>query len=181
VANRFLNRKSRGNRSGGVPITTVAKRLGHANANIALPIYAHALEADELAAAKIWDDAMVEVIGAQQRRPERNPAMSNAEGAKKLEVDENEVRRMAGTTGLEPATSDVTGRRSNQLNYVPALCGRSQCSTHTTLDHGMHKNIDHIVPNTLMRQDQRSFRFMHLSAARTSSQYLIRRSANEPS
>ena len=29
---------------------------------------------------------------------------------------------MAGTTGLEPATSDVTGRRSNQLNYVPALC-----------------------------------------------------------
>lgn len=29
---------------------------------------------------------------------------------------------MAGTTGLEPATSDVTGRRSNQLNYVPASC-----------------------------------------------------------
>ena len=29
---------------------------------------------------------------------------------------------MAGTTGLEPATSDVTGRRSNQLNYVPAMC-----------------------------------------------------------
>ena len=28
---------------------------------------------------------------------------------------------MAGTTGLEPATSDVTGRRSNQLNYVPGV------------------------------------------------------------
>ncbi len=27
---------------------------------------------------------------------------------------------MAGTTGLEPAASAVTGRRSNQLNYVPA-------------------------------------------------------------
>ena len=27
---------------------------------------------------------------------------------------------MAGPTGLEPATSDVTGRRSNQLNYDPA-------------------------------------------------------------
>ena len=36
----------------------------------------------------------------------------------------NEIRltaleRMAGTTGLEPAASAVTGQRSNQLNYVP--------------------------------------------------------------
>ena len=29
--------------------------------------------------------------------------------------------KVAGTTGLERATSDVTGRRSNQLNYVPAV------------------------------------------------------------
>ncbi len=28
---------------------------------------------------------------------------------------------MAGPTGLEPATSDVTGQRSNQLNYDPAV------------------------------------------------------------
>ena len=28
---------------------------------------------------------------------------------------------MAGTTGLEPAASCVTRRRSNQLNYIPAL------------------------------------------------------------
>ena len=29
------------------------------------------------------------------------------------------VKRMAGTTRLELATSAVTGQRSNQLNYVP--------------------------------------------------------------
>ena len=28
---------------------------------------------------------------------------------------------LAGTTGLEPAASAVTGQRSNQLNYVPAV------------------------------------------------------------
>jgi hypothetical protein len=32
---------------------------------------------------------------------------------------------LAGTTGLEPAASCVTGMRSNQLNYVPnLLCAR---------------------------------------------------------
>ena len=33
---------------------------------------------------------------------------------------------MAGSTGLEPATSGVTGRRSNQLNYDPARSGESE-------------------------------------------------------
>ena len=31
--------------------------------------------------------------------------------------------KMAGLTGLEPATSCVTGRRSNQLNYNPQTNG----------------------------------------------------------
>ena len=31
---------------------------------------------------------------------------------------------VAGTTGLEPATSAVTGQRSNQLNYVPRVTVR---------------------------------------------------------
>ena len=30
---------------------------------------------------------------------------------------------MAGATGLEPATSGVTGRHSNQLSYAPAGAG----------------------------------------------------------
>ena len=33
--------------------------------------------------------------------------------------DHKPFRFMAGTTGLEPATSAVTGQRSNQLSYVP--------------------------------------------------------------
>ena len=47
------------------------------------------------------------------------------------------LKELAGTTGLEPAASAVTGQRSNQLNYVPTrqinemrnkqcLCGFAQ-------------------------------------------------------
>jgi hypothetical protein len=36
---------------------------------------------------------------------------------------------MAGTTGLEPATSAVTGQRSNQLNYVPTCFSYGQDPT----------------------------------------------------
>ena len=34
-------------------------------------------------------------------------------------LGEAEASRMAGSTGLEPAASAVTGQRSNQLNYDP--------------------------------------------------------------
>jgi hypothetical protein len=41
---------------------------------------------------------------------------------------------MAGTTGLEPATSAVTGQRSSRLNYVPASCGMKRTLPGPTRD-----------------------------------------------
>ena len=38
---------------------------------------------------------------------------------KGLAYSANPFILLAGATGLEPATSGVTGRRSNQLNYAP--------------------------------------------------------------
>jgi hypothetical protein len=45
--------------------------------------------------------------------------------------------RVAGVTGLEPAASGVTGRRSNQLSYTPyraVVHGRRRCSACTAWD-----------------------------------------------
>jgi hypothetical protein len=38
-----------------------------------------------------------------------------------IDLDENDYQFVAGVTGLEPATSCVTGRRSNQLSYTPTF------------------------------------------------------------
>jgi hypothetical protein len=40
---------------------------------------------------------------------------------KSRQVAAHESFSLAGPTGLEPATSGVTGRRSNRLNYDPAF------------------------------------------------------------
>jgi hypothetical protein len=47
---------------------------------------------------------------------------------------------MAEPTGLEPATSDVTGRRSNQLSYDSALETRYQIVKRTAYRHLGHSN-----------------------------------------
>jgi len=108
--------------SNGVPIAVVSERLGHSDQNITLSIYSHALPADTKAAAKVWNDAMADVI-ADARRPAAERTLANVCTRKPAtaEVFETKRKRVAGTTGLEPATSDVTGRRSNQLNYVPEV------------------------------------------------------------
>jgi hypothetical protein len=56
---------------------------------------------------------------------------STGESTPKVLISESgsDWKGMAGTTGLEPATSDVTGRRSNQLSYVPAMSPDNQIVT----------------------------------------------------
>ena len=107
--------------SGGTPLAIVSERLGHADQNITLKIYSHVLPTDKRAASKVWSNALSDVITAS--REHEIPRMLAHVGPRKptkLEVVEKLGKKLAGTTGLEPATSDVTGRRSNQLSYVPA-------------------------------------------------------------
>ena len=54
----------------------------------------------------------------KQTRP-RPPASSQAGSRQKREVLVSLIVMLAGSTGLEPAASGVTGRRSSQLNYDP--------------------------------------------------------------
>ena len=58
------------------------------------------------------------------------------------------VGKMAGVTGLEPAASGVTGRRSNQLSYTPlkALIFWSVCSMVFAVSNPKNtKNTHHIA------------------------------------
>ena len=58
--------------SKGVPAAVVSERLGHADQNITLSIYSHALPADSRAAAKVWNNAMADTVAeAREKRPQR--------------------------------------------------------------------------------------------------------------
>ena len=60
-------------------------------------------------------------------------SLKNSRGANVLELSE----MLAGSTGLEPAASGVTGRRSNQLNYDPV--SRINEMPHAPLEYGFCK------------------------------------------
>ena len=69
-----------------------------------------------------------------------------ANGAKKRPIPVQEsafsLEQMAERTGLEPATSGVTGQHSNQLNYRSALhVTAASCSTRTFHSTGVPKGI----------------------------------------
>jgi len=90
--------------SNGVPIAVVSERLGHSDQNITLSIYSHALPADTKAAAKVWNDAMADVITAA-RKPVGERMLANVCTRKPVfrEVFEKKRKKLAGTTGFEPA------------------------------------------------------------------------------
>src|SRR5580704_3299049 len=50
-------------------------------------------------------------------------------------------KRMAGSTGLEPAASAVTGQRSNQLNYDPAFVCFGLAETLVTTGDSTHSTV----------------------------------------
>ena len=58
------------------------------------------------------------VPGVNLKGVQRNHALNWA--ATLIAKHPTDLDVMAGTTGLEPATSAVTGQRSNQLSYVPS-------------------------------------------------------------
>ncbi len=51
---------------------------------------------------------------------------------------------MAGVTGLEPAASGVTGQRSNQLSYTPALA------------RGLRQGVGQVKPHSPSKPSYRS-------------------------
>ncbi len=52
----------------GVPITEVSARLGHADANITLGVYSHALESNKSRAAQVWEAARRKVAKGKSRK-----------------------------------------------------------------------------------------------------------------
>jgi hypothetical protein len=57
------------------------------------------------------------------------------------------LKGMAGTTGLEPAASAVTGQRSNQLNYVPTRI-QTRCAIASVYADWRELQV---LPNLLLR------------------------------
>ncbi len=57
-------------------------------------------------------------VETRAKRGERDASRATPEDVQP-DTDRALARDVAGWTGLEPAASGVTGRRSNQLNYHP--------------------------------------------------------------
>ena len=90
-------------KANGEDVKTVQELLRHANSRITLDVYTQAVNSNKRAAQSgpLSDPDLIVTVGRQ--------------------LILRSLESMAGTTGLEPATSAVTGQRSDQLSYVPRL------------------------------------------------------------
>src|SRR5215212_3074267 len=61
--------------------------------------------------------------GRSQARDRHSPETRESRLARERHPLILQALQKTGATGLEPATSGVTGRRSNQLNYAPRRSG----------------------------------------------------------
>ena len=77
------------------------------------------------------------VDGTRAKRAERDASRATPENVQPG-TDRALARDVAGWTGLEPAASGVTGRRSNQLNYHPncGLANRSSRASSARVSEG---------------------------------------------
>jgi hypothetical protein len=105
----------------------VQELLRHANSRITLEVYTQATTSNKRATQSKVVRMMVPNLGEtkDEIHPQKAGRMliapiSNPEPPSFGVTHHPKCfRMMAGTTGLEPATSAVTGQRSNQLSYVP--------------------------------------------------------------
>ena len=92
--------------SKGTPIPVVSERLRHANPNITLSTYSHAIPADSRAAVKIWDDALADVIQVNRKPLTPRRAVTSQSTSQALPPPYPSVCilliLMVGATGLEP-------------------------------------------------------------------------------
>ena len=98
-------------RQNGIDIKTAQELLRHANPRITMGIYQQAVSEEK----RMTQDKVVNgLIRAGFLQHPRGGSERYCHFHKpSIQLF------MAGTTGLEPATSAVTGQRSNQLSYVP--------------------------------------------------------------
>ena len=93
----------------GIPDSIISKMTGHRSRE--LKRYQHL--------SPLFKQQTVELIAQDLRK-----FSDTISGTPKISVfsrDAKLLKNMAEPTGFEPATSDVTGRRSNQLNYDSAI------------------------------------------------------------
>ena len=63
---------------------------------------------------------------------------------------------MARVTGLEPATSGVTGRRSNQLSYTRKALATQRIRTEAALTSAMQAGQDELSPAIALHHEHKT-------------------------